>query len=75
MKIEKQLYGYFKRQTGEIALEKTWKWLRKRNLMKENEFLLIAVHFNSSTLLIADNANSTDKRKDLLLTNKPRIVP
>ena len=27
---EKQLYGYFKRQTGKISNEKTWTWLRKR---------------------------------------------
>ena len=34
-----ELYGYFKRQTD----EKTWIWLRKRNLKRENEPLLIAV--------------------------------
>ena len=29
---EKQLYGYFKRQTQEILYENTWIWLRKGNL-------------------------------------------
>ena len=29
---EKQLYGYFKRQTDNISSEKTGIWLRKRNL-------------------------------------------
>ena len=32
---EKQLYGYFKRQTSEISHEKTWTWLRKENLKRE----------------------------------------
>ena len=29
----KQLYGYFKRQTDDISLEKTWTWLRRGNLL------------------------------------------
>ena len=40
---EKQMYGYFKRQTIEISHEKTWTWLQKGNLKIETEFLLIAV--------------------------------
>ena len=44
---EKQLYGYFKLQTGEIFLDKTWKWLRKGNLKKETESLLIAEQNNA----------------------------
>ena len=39
---EKQLYGYFKRQISEISHEKTWTWLRKGNLKRETEYLLIA---------------------------------
>ena len=31
----KQLYGYFKWQTGKIALEKTWTGLEKGNLKRE----------------------------------------
>ena len=38
---EKQLYGYFMRQTGKIA-DKTWTWLQKGNLKRVTEFLLIA---------------------------------
>ena len=38
---EKQLYGHLKRQTNKISHEKTWTWLRKENLKKENESLLI----------------------------------
>ena len=34
---EKKLYGYFKRQTGEIIHEKTWTWLRKGNLLRKTE--------------------------------------
>ena len=39
---EKQLYGYFKRQTGEISHEKTWTWLRRGNVKREIESLLRA---------------------------------
>ena len=39
---EKQLYGNFKRQTIQISLEKSWTWLRKGNLKRETESLLIA---------------------------------
>ena len=38
---EKQLYGYFKRQTVEIAHKTVLKWLRKGNLKSETEYLLI----------------------------------
>ena len=43
---EKQLYGYFKRQIEEVALEKTWTWLRKKNLKRETESLIIAAQNN-----------------------------
>ena len=36
-----QLYGYFKRQPDEISQEKTWTRLRKGNLKRETESLLI----------------------------------
>ena len=39
---EKQLYGYFKRQTSDISHEKTWTWQRKGNLNRETESLFIA---------------------------------
>ena len=32
---EKQLYGYFKRQTSDISLEKTWTWQRKETLREK----------------------------------------
>ena len=32
---EKQLYGYFKRQTDDIAHEKTWTWPRHGNPYRE----------------------------------------
>ena len=37
-----KLYGHFKQQTDEISHEKTWPWLRKGNLKRETEPLLIA---------------------------------
>ena len=40
------MYGYFKRQSSEIAYEMTWKWQRKGNLEKETESFLIAAQKN-----------------------------
>ena len=42
----KQLYGRFKRLTSDISHEKTWTWLRKGNLKRETESLLIAAKNN-----------------------------
>ena len=39
---EKQLFGHFRRQTSEISRKKTWSWLRKENVLRETESLLIA---------------------------------
>ena len=44
---EKQLYGYFKRQTAEIAHVKTWSWLRRGNLKRETESLITAAQDNA----------------------------
>ena len=44
---EKQQYGYFKRQTSEITHNKTWIWLRKGDLKRETESLLIVAQNNS----------------------------
>ena len=44
---EKQLYGRFKRQITNISYEKTWTWLRKGNLKRETESLLIAAQNNA----------------------------
>ena len=38
----KQLYGRFKRLINNIALKKTWTWLRKWNFKRETEYLRIA---------------------------------
>ena len=38
----KQSYGYLKRQICEISHKKNWTWLRKGNLKRETESLLIA---------------------------------
>ena len=40
------MYGHFKRQTSKISHEKTWTWLRKENLKRETESLLITAQFN-----------------------------
>ena len=44
---EKQLYGRFKRLMNDILHEKTWTWLRKGNLKRETESLLIAAQNNA----------------------------
>ena len=44
---EKQLYGYFKQQTNEIALELTRTWLQNGNFKRKTESLLIAAQNNA----------------------------
>ena len=44
---EKQLYAYFKQQTSDMLHEKTWTWLRKGNLKRESESLLMAAQNNA----------------------------
>ena len=43
----KRLYGCFKRLTSGISHEKTWTWLKKGNLKRETESLLIAAQNNA----------------------------
>ena len=43
---EKQLHGYFKRQTEEISHQKTWTWLRRGSIERETESLIIAAQDN-----------------------------
>ena len=43
----KQLYDRFKRLINNISHQKTWTWLRKGNLKRETESLLIAVQDNT----------------------------
>ena len=43
----KPLYGRFKRLIKNISHQKTWTWLRKGNLKREMEFLLIAAQDNA----------------------------
>ena len=38
----KQIYGHFKRLINNFSHRKTWTWLRKGNLKRETESLLIA---------------------------------
>ena len=45
----KLLYGYFQWQTVKIALEKIWIWLRKGNLKRETESVLIVAQNNATS--------------------------
>ena len=44
---ENQMYGHFKRQINESLHEKTWTWLKKGNLRRKTESLLIAAQNNA----------------------------
>ena len=44
---KKQLCGHFKRLINNISHQKTWTWLRKGNLQRETESLLIAAQDNA----------------------------
>ena len=44
---EKQLIEYFMRQTNEIVKEKNWTRLKKRNVKRETESLLISAQSNA----------------------------
>ena len=44
---KKQLYGRFKLLINSISHQKTWTWLRKGNLTRETESLLIAAQDNT----------------------------
>ena len=48
---ERQKYGHFKQQTGEISHKKTWTLLSKGNLKRETEYFLIAAQNNVITML------------------------
>ena len=44
---EKQLYGYFKRQTREISYENSWIWLWKGIFKRDFESILISAKNNA----------------------------
>ena len=58
----KQLYGRFKRLINNISHDKTWTWLRKWNLKREKESLLIAAQNNAvRTNHIKDRIDKTQQ--------------
>ena len=61
----KQLYGRFKRLINNISHQKTWTWLRKGNLKRETESLLIAAQGNAirTNLIKARNDKTQQNSK------------
>ena len=64
---EKQLNGHFKQLMSNISHEKTWTWLRKRNLRRETESFLIAAQNN------ATRTNHIKARVDKTQNSKCRL--
>ena len=60
---EKQLYGRFKRLISNISQEKIWTWLRRGNIKRETESLLIVAQIN------AIKTNHIKARIDKMLQN------
>ena len=58
---EKQLYGYFKRQIGEISHEKIWTRLRKGNLKRETLLIVAQNNANNNNNNNNDNNNNNNK--------------
>ena len=75
---EKQLYGCFKRLISNISHEKTRTWIRKGNLKKETESLLIAAQNNAiRTNHIKVRIDKTQKIANLgyvVIETKPSIT-
>ena len=40
------VYGHFKRQTSELSHKKNWIWIRKGNLKRKSESILVAAQSN-----------------------------
>ena len=59
---EKQLYGYFKRQSNEIGQKKTRTWFRKVNLKKETVSLLIVAQKNAIRANVVKEKNRLYKQ-------------
>ena len=62
---EKQLCVHFKRQTSEISQEKIWTWLRKGNLKRETESLLIAAQNNTIKTTLKQKQTRRNKIGDV----------
>ena len=60
---KKQLYQYFKWQIDEISYNKTWTWLRRINLKRETESLLIAAQNNT---IRTNNKVKTEKHNRIV---------
>ena len=64
----KQLYGHFKWLIINISHEKIWTWLRKGNLKRETESLLIATQNNAiRTNLIKSRIDKTQQNSRCML--------
>ena len=75
-KEDKKLYGYFKQQFWETGHKMIWKWLRRGNLGREIEFLLIGAQNNAirSNYLKAKIDKTQQNSKCRLCGNKDETV-
>ena len=72
---EKQLIGYFKRQTSEILPAKACKWLQKGNLKRDIKSLLIAIQNNAiRTNYIKTGIDKTRQNSNFRLIETKRSI-
>ena len=62
---EKQLYGHIKWKKNKISHGKTWTWLRKGNLKRDTESLLIAVQNNAIKTVSKQEETKCNKIADV----------
>ena len=76
--VEKHFYGHFKWQINKISHENTWLWIwvRKGNLTRKAESLLIAAPNNAIRTMSKQESTRLNKIADVLIEveTKPQIT-
>ena len=79
---KKQLYDHFKWPINTISHEKTWIWLRKGNLKREMEYLLITAqgnairtnHIKARTDMTQQHNSDRDERINHILSESNKLA-